>query len=172
MEIISQEIPELIVNEELNITRVCELLLYVISRTATGMQVLLLSSIILVTNFLFWGGGIGPSAAIFESVISLDMMKVGRAAQMTRQAILAPVIGILLSLHRTALSADRDDTTGTGTIIHATMIHQLKWVVFFLYRDDQVQNITQSILYWQRSSLQLMLWNMLSVFLGVTVRKS
>ncbi len=36
VEIIAREVPQLILNEELNITRLCELLVRVISRTTTG----------------------------------------------------------------------------------------------------------------------------------------
>jgi Kip1 ubiquitination-promoting complex protein 1 len=77
VEAISLETPRAILDEELNIARICELLLYVVSRTTTG-----------------------PNASIFESVTSLDIMRVGRVSQITRFAILAPVVGILLNLHR------------------------------------------------------------------------
>ena len=103
VEAISLETPRAILDEELNIARICELLLYVVSRTTTGApSVLTLSQFVYasLTSCCIGMRTKGPNASIFESVTSLDIMRVGRVSQITRFAILAPVVGILLNLHR------------------------------------------------------------------------
>jgi len=74
VEVISLEVAEIILDQELNVMRLCELLLIVIKRTT-----------------------VGNAANVFESVISLDLLGT-RIGEKTRVSVLAPVVGILLNL--------------------------------------------------------------------------
>ncbi len=121
VEIIAREVPQLILNEELNLTRLCELLVRVISRTTTGMLYVICYMLNVICYMLYavhvlWYICVcdetlniknthhyrhhqtGHNATIFESVISLGIMTMGRVALITRFTILGPIVGIMLNL--------------------------------------------------------------------------
>ena len=86
-EVIALELPDIFLNQELNITRLAEFLLYVINRST-----------------------VGHSANIFQAFLSLDIGSLG-LAHISRVAILSPTVGILLNLY-SALKREMNSKKG------------------------------------------------------------
>jgi len=73
LEFVSFELPGVFMDQDMNLTRLCESLIFVLNRTTTG-----------------------PDSKLFESILKLEMIAMDR---ITRVAILGPVAGILTNLN-------------------------------------------------------------------------